>query len=237
MSDTPALVNALVKNVTPELGSRLLGRMFKQRVEDVFENGIPEYFLDSLEGTNYVCKIGVNGSGDIEFNLDPTRKKFANQVKNRAKNAELDKLPEIIAAINRYQAVAYLSDFNADLRMELEAELKKRRRTLYELGVGQTMLRKLDGGNVENYVRFLDQFLYTYDGVTNDIDEELEMELATLKGMIRHAQKVERRKGIPVIDTMLILLDNTGYHELNQTQLLKLGNFIHQQQLNAMGIG
>ena len=235
-TDTAAIVKSLLSHVTAESGARLLGRQFKLRVEDVFENGIPEYFLDSLEGTGYVCKVGVNASGDIEFNLDPTRKKFAQQAQERAKNAELENLPEILNAINRYQAVAHLSSFDYDLQGELETDLKKCRGRLYELGVGQAMIRKLDGRHVENYVRYLDSFLHTYEGVVNDINGEFAIEISILKGMIRHALKIEQRRGVPVIDTMLKLLAKSGYPELTQSQMLKLGSFIHQQQLNSVGI-
>lgn len=236
IADTSSIVKSLMHNTSSESGARLLGRQFKRRVEDVFENGIPEYFLDSLEGTGYVCKVGVNSSGDIEFNLDPVRKKYAYQAQERIKNAELQNLPEIMETMNRYQAVAHLSSFNHDLKSELEDELKNYRKRLYDLGVGQAMIRKLDGKHVENYVRFLDEFLHTYDGLVNNINEELEIEFSILKGMIRHALKIEKKRGVPVIDTMLQLLARSGYPELTQTQMQKLGSFIHQQQLNSVGI-
>jgi hypothetical protein len=119
---------------------------------------------------------------------------------------------------------------------ELEADLKRSRKRLYELGVGQSMILKLDSNHVKHYVQYLDKFLHTYDGIINDIEEEFKIELSILKGMIRYALKTEKKRGTPVIDTMLQLLAKSGYPELTQAQMQKLGSFVHQQQLNAIGI-
>lgn len=172
----------------------------------------------------------------MEFDLSPTKKRVLVQARAQALNAELVKLPEIIETLNRYQAVAHLASFDPELGTELETELKKMRKNLNGLGVGASMLRKLEGKHVENYVRYLDTFMHTYEGVVTDLDADLEMELAILKGMIRHAHKIERSFGTPVIDTMLKLLSESGYSELNQSQLQKLGALIHQQQLNSVGM-
>ena len=139
-------------------------------------------------------------------------------------------------AINRYQAVAHLSSFDDDLKGELEADLKKCRKQLYELGVGQNMIRRLDGKHVENYIQYLDTFLHTYDGVVNSMHGVFEIEISILKGMIRYALKIEKKQSVPVIDTMLQLLAKSGYPELTQAQMQKIGSLIHQKQLNTLGI-
>lgn len=236
VTDTPAMVKSLVSNVNTESGARFLSRQFKLRVEDVFENGIPDYFLDSLEETRYLCKVGVNASNEIQFHLDPLKKKIATPSQNRTKNVELENLPQIIEAINRYQAVAHLSSFDDDLKGELEADLKKYRKQLSELGVGQNVIRRLDGKHVENYIQYLDTFLHAYDGVVHDFEGEFAIEISILKGMIRYALKIEKKRGTPVIDTMLLLLAKSGYPELTHTQMQKIGSLIHQQRLSAFGM-